>query len=280
MTIFHPSLWILTVGTQYERKDQPYVINHIRGFIQEFGINTSELLQRNLHAYPTFNSFFARKLIPGARPIDSPNDPSVLTSPADCRCVVFQSVKEAQEIWIKGKGFSIAALLGVTPEVARAQYGAQPDIAVFRLAPQGESSFIENYHRFHSPMNARLGARKRLGNTYYTVNPTAVKEDLDVFVGNRRVVQILDDTENHMRFAFIAVGALLVGSMQWSQEVDSTVHKGDDLGWFQFGGSTVILIAPESKVAWDADLVKNSLNGTETLIRVGNHIGLITAEAV
>lgn len=126
-------------------------------------------------------------------------------------------------------------------------------------------------------MDAHLGARKSLGSTYYTVNPTAVREDLDVFVGNRRVVQILDDTENDMRFAFVAVGALLVGSVQWSQAVNSTVRKGDDLGWFQFGGSTVIFIAPEGKVMWDGDLMRNSMNGTETLIRVGNHIGYIIA---
>ncbi|KAG9010619.1 hypothetical protein FRB93_003887 [Tulasnella sp. JGI-2019a] len=266
--LLEPMFKLMTdlTGKQYERTDQPYVLDHITSFISEYGINTSELAQQNLTAYPTFNSFFARKLIPGARPIDGANDSDVITSPADSRCVVFQSVQEAEEIWIKGKKFSVPALLGVNPSEATTMYGAQPDIAVFRLAPQ-------DYHRFHSPMNAILGPRTTLGKTYYTVNPIAIKEDLDVFVGNRRVVQTLENREKNINVAFVAVGALLVGSMQWSQPVNSTIDKGDDLGWFQFGGSTVILVAPEGTVSWDEDLVKNSRNATEMLVRMGSQVG-------
>lgn len=87
------------VGKQYDRTDQPYVMNHIQSFITDYSIATNELLQQDLSQYPTFNSFFARKLLPSARPVDGKTDPSIIVSPADCRCVVFNSVTQAQQIW-------------------------------------------------------------------------------------------------------------------------------------------------------------------------------------
>ena len=67
--------------------------------------------------------------------------------------------------------------------------------------------------------------------------------------------------------AFVAIGALLVGSVNWSHKVGEEVKKGDDLGWFQYGGSTVVCVFPEeANVTWDEDLRKASAGewqGTE-----------------
>jgi len=76
-------------------------------------------------------------------------------------------------------------------------------------------------------------------------------------------------------FALVAVGAMLVGSIGWSKVGGQEVQKGEDLGFFQYGGSTTILIAPEGKVTWDADLVRASETPVETLVKVGERIGRI-----
>lgn len=60
----------------------------------------------------TFNQFFYRKLKADARPISDPEDPSRLVSCADCRMMAFETVSEATRIWIKGREFSVARLLG------------------------------------------------------------------------------------------------------------------------------------------------------------------------
>jgi phosphatidylserine decarboxylase len=60
----------------------------------------------------TFNEFFYRRLKAEARPISSPENPSVLVSCADCRMMAFETVSEATRLWIKGKEFSVGRLLG------------------------------------------------------------------------------------------------------------------------------------------------------------------------
>jgi phosphatidylserine decarboxylase len=61
----------------------------------------------------TFNQFFYRKLKPEARPVESPDDPTRLVSGADCRMMAFETIQEATRIWIKGRDFTIAKLLGL-----------------------------------------------------------------------------------------------------------------------------------------------------------------------
>lgn len=109
------------------------------------------------------------------------------------------------------------------------------------------------------------------------VNPQAVKENLDVFTANHRAVQYLKERYTGKQYAFVTIGALLVGSIKYNQDKTPfspiPVNKGDDLGCFQYGGSTVVMVAPQGSVKWDEDLQANSAAGLETLIEVGTHIG-------
>lgn len=107
------------------------------------------------------------------------------------------------------------------------------------------------------------------------MNPCTVREELDVFTENHRQVLTMTDPENDRSFAVVAVGALLVGSIQLTnanKEGDS-VEKGEELGYFQYGGSTVICVFPKDAVKWDDDVAKNSAASLETLVRMGERIG-------
>jgi len=112
-----------------------------------------------------FNQFFYRKLKPSARPVEALNDPYRLVSAADCRLMVFAAVHDATKIWIKGRDFSVARLLGdaYKQDVDRYVGGA---LAIFRLAPQ-------DYHRFHSPVDGKIGKMTYISGEYYTVNVSA-----------------------------------------------------------------------------------------------------------
>lgn len=116
----------------------------------------------------TFNSFFARKLLATARPIASLDDPTVVTSPADCRLSVFESVESAKQLWIKGQEFTIPKLLlGDDTSDTRFESVLKENsfaLAVCRLAPQ-------DYHRFHSPFNGVIIDVKNYAGELYTVNP-------------------------------------------------------------------------------------------------------------
>lgn len=193
-------------------------------------------------------------------------DPSVIVSPCDSRVVVFNEVTLATSLWIKGRNFTLQSLLG-SKELGSVFEGGS--LAIFRLAPQ-------DYHRFHSPIEvSHMEAPVVIPGKYYTVNPQAVNETLDILNANARTVSILHaqspEEETPRQVAYVAVGALLVGSI----ELTSTgpTGKGKELGYFSYGGSTVVCVWPKGQMTFDADLVKNTLSGRETLVKVGEQIG-------
>ena len=109
----------------------------------------------------------------------------------------------------------------------------------------------------------------QLPGDYFTVNPQAVNESLNVLTANRRDVLIINATlfpakqgeaPKVVPVAFVAIGALLVGSINWSKKPGEIVKKGDDLGWFAYGGSTVVCLFPhEAGIQWDDDLHRASV---------------------
>lgn len=79
------------------------------------------------------------------------------------------------------------------------------------------------------------------------------------------------------KVAVIAVGAMLVGSMKYNEgvKVGAEVHRGQCLGAFYYGGSTVISLYPKGGITLDEDLVKNSTEqNCETYVQVGWHTGV------
>jgi len=245
---------------------------HIRSFIKTYNLQSTldQLLKPDPTDYKTFNEFFYRKLKPGARPATSPNDPSVITSAADCRLTVFEDISIAKEFWIKGEQFNVPNLIQDENLANMPEFKDGGCIAIFRLAPA-------DYHRFHSPVTATLGPVKHIEGQYFTVNPQAVNENFNVFTENRRDVILLNLPANGSAppkpVIFVAVGAMLVGSIAWSLKQGDEVKKADELGYFAYGGSTVICLFPKNSVTFDADLVKNSLAHMETLVHVGEQIG-------
>jgi phosphatidylserine decarboxylase len=101
------------------------------------------------------------------------------------------------------------------------------------------------------------------------VNPQAVTEvDFDVFTGNKRHTIYIQEEGTGKVVAFVAVGALLVGAIGWSKGKGEKVRRGEELGWFAYGGSTVITVFPAGMVQFDEDLRTNSLNALETYVKV------------
>ncbi|GMK59867.1 hypothetical protein CspeluHIS016_0900840 [Cutaneotrichosporon spelunceum] len=243
----------------------PGVLPHIQSFIKAYAIPLDELLEPDLSKYPTFNSFFSRRLKPDARLVTSPDDCHVLTCPADCRLSAFETVEAAKSLWIKGKQFTIHNLLygdDKTDMQFDSVAKSPASVAIARLAPQ-------DYHRFHSPVAGEVVAIKNIPGELYTVNPQAVNEDLNVFTLNKRSVMLIHADVGlgaRVPLAFVAVGAMLVGSILWSKKPGDSVLRGEELGWFQYGGSTCILIVPYSSgLKFDEDLLNVSKEKMETL---------------
>ena len=192
----------------------------------------------------------------------------VVSSPADCRLTAFPTVDLATKYWIKGFGFTVSKLLASESLASDFNNGS---IVIARLAPQ-------DYHRWHSPVSGTIESVTEIPGAYYTVNPQAINEEgtLDVFCENRRSVMFVRRKETGTKVAIIAVGAMLVGSIRYNPgiEVGREIRRGECLGAFQYGGSTVINLYQEGDVQLDDDLVNNSTKDVcETLVRVGWRVG-------
>jgi phosphatidylserine decarboxylase len=141
-------------------------------------------------------------------------------------------------------------------------------IACFRLSPQ-------DYHRYHSPVSGTVSWFKQLGGEYYGVDPLATSSTLDVLAKNDRVcIEITSPEYGHVMF--IAIGAEDVGKIRINKnfkEVGHEVRKGDEIGLFEFGGSSIIVLFEKGRIQWDDDLVHWSHKRIMVDVEVGMRIG-------
>lgn len=273
LLLLHSQLESITLayGTKYSSSES---IAEIGPFVERYRIDMGES-RLQISDFKSFNEFFYRQLKPTARPIAHPEDGGVAVSPSDCRLLAFESVAAATSLWIKGRAFTLDALLqreslvnefrsGTTGEVEAA-------VSICRLAPQ-------DYHRNHFPVDGEVVDSWEIKGTYYTVNPMAVREDVDVFTENKRVVTWLK-SPCFGPVAIVAVGATMVGSVQLVCWPGASVWKGAEHSFFAFGGSTVILVFKRGAIQFDADLVENSKKMLETKVRMGESIGVAANES-
>ncbi len=163
---------------QGRKYDDPASAREIRGFVNFHQLDMSEV-RKPVDDFKNFNEFFYRKLKIDARPCSAPANPKIIVSPADCRSVVFNTLEEATEIWVKGRAFSVERLLGnAYPQDAKRYINGS--LGIFRRAPQ-------DYRRCQSPVDGSRVKPKRIEGGDYTINPMAVRSALDVYGANIRV---------------------------------------------------------------------------------------------
>ncbi|CAO3617775.1 unnamed protein product [Cunninghamella blakesleeana] len=247
---------------QGRKYDSPQSVREIPAFIKFHQLDLSEVLDP-LDSFKTFNEFFYRKLKPEARPCEEPDNPSVIVSPADCRMMSFQTIDQATKIWIKGVDFSLAKLFD---DVAYSLCFEGGSLAIFRLAPQ-------DYHRFHIPVDGIITETKHIEGQYYTVNPMAIRTTLDVYGDNARSI-VRMETEEFGKVAIVCIGAMMVGSIIITAEVGKPLKRADELGYFAFGGSTLVVTWEKGAMRFDDDLLENGHKSLETLVRVGERIAI------
>jgi len=249
---------------QGKKYDDPRSKKEIPHFIEFHGLNTDEILD-HLDSFANFNEFFFRKLKSTSRKIADPGNPKLAVSPADCRLNVFPTIDQATKIWIKGHNFNLKNLLRDDQMAAKFNGGS---LVIARLAPQ-------DYHRFHLPVDCKIGATKPFDGALYTVNPIAIREDIDVYTENKRMFTLLDSPE-FGTVGYISVGATMVGSIRLTSKEGQSAKKGDEHGYFAFGGSTILVLFEPNRITFDKDLVVNSGKPIETLVKMGEGIGLST----
>ncbi len=233
----------------------PLTKGKIAPFVKKFGVDASEF-EKPLDAYDSFNAFFSRKLKPGARPLGEG-----IVLPADGRYLFFQNIETCDGFLVKGKKFSLTQLL-MNEELS--EHYREGSMVLSRLCPT-------DYHRFHFPSNCIPSVPRLINGPLYSVNPIAVKQRIELLAENKRVITSLQ-TEQYGEILFIEIGATNVGSIHQTYTPGKNYKKGDEKGYFSFGGSSIILLFEPGKVKIDSNLLTNSSQGIETLCLFGQSL--------
>jgi phosphatidylserine decarboxylase len=240
--------------------------------VARFGVDLSEALESNAHAYESFNAFFTRALKPGARQPDS--DPRALLMPADGRISQCGAIHGGRIFQAKGQSFTAAELLG---EADAAMPFAEGLYATVYLSPR-------DYHRVHMPWTGRLLRTVHVPGRLFSVGPAAVREVPRLFARNERLVCHFDCDFGPM--AVVMVGALLVSGVETTWSGVEIPRYGDAVTAKDYGsqhimlerfaemarfnyGSTVIVLLPPGVAALAPGL------GAESPVRLGERLATL-----
>ncbi len=225
----------------------------IKPFIKSNHIDMREAAPRK---YTSFNDFFTRRLLDGARPFEK--DKNILPSPCDGLLSVYP-VTQKGIFTVKGTPYTLETLLEdkVLSETFEGGWAL-----IFRLTPA-------HYHRYAFPDDGRIVKLKRIQGVFHTVRPEAL-ENMPVFKTNTREYMCLD-TENFGRMIYMEVGATMVGRIQ-NDVTHGNFTRGQEKGRFEFGGSTVILITEKGTCAPLDEIIKTADAGKEYPVKMGQSV--------
>ncbi len=242
-----------------KQMDSPKSADKIHSFAKDYNIDLSIAKKQEFNS---FNDFFYRKLKPSTRPIN--NDSSVLISPADGKILAYSNI-DNQDFMIKSYRFKLADYLQNNRLAKKFKGGS---LLIIRLCPA-------DYHRYHFPLSGTVTKTTNIDGNYYSVSPIAIKSKIEIFCMNKRSY-----TEFYNKYfeniIISEVGATMVGSIIQTYNTN-VVKKGDEKGYFKFGGSTVVLIFKKGKLKIDTDIINNTNKGLETEIRMGEKIGVLNS---
>lgn len=232
----------------------------IRSFVENFNMDMTEY-EKEIEEYSSFNDFFYRKLKPTGREIIK--DKNILISPCDSKLLVINDIDKDTNFKIKGFDYTLKEILKDDTLAQKYKHGA---CMIFRLCPT-------DYHRFHFIDDGKCTSSRPIKGQYYSVNPVALENISKVFTENKREYSVFS-SENFDEVIYIEVGATFVGSIIQTYDSDIIIKKGDEKGYFKFGGSTVILLFKENTIKVDEDILLNSKNFIETYVKYGEKIGV------
>lgn len=257
------------------RLPRPMAKAAVRTFGRVFGVDFDEV-KDPLDSFTSVQGFFVRALKEGTRPVDT--DPRSVASPCDGAWGAAGMVEAGQVLQVKGRPYSVAALLDDEALARRFEGGA---FATLYLSPK-------DYHRLHAPIEGRVVAARHVPGALWPVNSAGLRYVDGLFARNERIVVLLEPAAElgappGAALALIAVGATMVGKVRLAFD-DLVTNAGDEArerhyspphelakgaewGRFEFG-STVVLVATPGWLQLEAQ-------EAGTPVRLGTRIGAL-----
>ena len=226
-------------------------------FARTHGIDLNKYEKQKFDSY---NDFFTRKLKPDARLLAQGDD--ILISPCDAKLTIFPITNDSRFL------------------IKQGQYTVQSLLRDEKLAKQFEGGIlwqlrlsVDDYHRYIYPVSGRRSNERTINGVFHTVQPIAL-EHCPVYKENTRKYCIIK-TKEFGTILMMEVGAMMVGRITNHEAEPGYVTRGEEKGYFEFGGSTIILLTQKGAVLPRKNILYRSARGEETRIRQGEKIGKV-----
>jgi phosphatidylserine decarboxylase len=228
-----------------------------------FGINPADW-EKQRGEFVSFQDFFTRKLKRDARLVADQLNPRVIVAPADSKLTVIKDVDDELTLFnVKQADFNLDDFLKNEELAAKFRGGT---MMIFRLSPY-------NYHRYHFGIDAVPGGGwfiKSKG--LETVDPISYKTEIDPLIRNKRMFVPLETTFGNV--GLVIVGAFNVGSINNTYVPGDSYNKAAELGYFAYGGSTLVYLFPKDMISVDKPFIEHSAEGFETAVKFGEQLAV------
>ena len=231
---------------------------HIKRFIKKNHIDMSDYEKQE---YKSFDDFFTRKIQLNKRVVSK--NKSDFICPADSKLSIY-SIDDNSIFNIKHSFYGVKDLLQDEKLAKKYKNGLA---LIFRLS-------VDDYHHYIYPDSGKTISTKEIPGKYHTVNPIAVGKK-KVYIENHRIVTQLA-TDNLQDIVYVEVGALMVGRI--INKNLKTFKKGEEKGYFCFGGSTIVILVQPNIITINKDILKYTDQGIEVKLKLGQTIGKIRDE--
>ena len=229
-------------------------------FVKKNGIRLEEFETSGMKS---FNDCFSRKILPGMRTADM--NPESLIAPCDGLLRAYP-IRHDMVLNIKEAGYTLTSLLHSRKLAERYEGGL---CLVFRLR-------VDHYHRYCYVDSGKKSRNIFIPGCLHTVRPAAL-ETVPVFVSNCREYTLIR-TESFGTVVQMEVGAMLVGRI-CNHMQEGHVCRGEEKGYFQYGGSTVIVLLEKNRAQLNPGILEASRQGCETPVQMGQKIGKACQQA-
>lgn len=251
MTELTSRKWISAITGAFAQS--PLSRKLIRTFANTYKIDIDEA-EKPLEQYRTLNEFFTRRLKPNMRQIDAAAE--AVVSPVDALITSCGQIDKGTIVNVKGQNYSIAELLADEQRSRAFEHGYY---FVLYLSPT-------DYHRIHAPVAGKIVDKVHLPGKVYPVNQFGLTHMKLVLSRNERLITYIQAGERMI--AAVKVGALNVSSIQYVDKNKTELERGEELAYFAFG-STVVLLAESDSFEADEGIKP------DMKVRMGQRLGLL-----
>lgn len=225
-------------------------------FVKSYGIRAEDA-EKQIGEYASLNDFFTRRLKPGLRPVET--KPDSLVSPVDAAITGMGTIQAGQIVGVKGQDYTIEELLNRSPRIVNYLGGFY---FVLYLSPT-------DYHRIHTPVTGKIVEKEHVPGKVYPVNEFGLRFMRRVLSRNERLISYIQHAFGEV--AVVKVGAFNVSSIQYVSPLPEKLSGGDELAYFEFG-STIVLLTETGSFDPSSDLKVGSL------VKMGQALGTLHAK--